>query len=93
VAVSSGPLSEGDPAEQLDGWRFPKAQQEIADRIRPREIIVFHGELTITKLNPIEKWMMEKFNSPVGDFRDWDAITSWAVSIADALKAALRESV
>ena len=85
---SSGPLSEGDPVEQLEGWRFPKAQQEIADRIRPREIVVFHGALDMEKLNSIEKWMMSNFGSPVGDFRDWDSITSWATSIADTLKGA-----
>ena len=85
---SSGPLSEGDPVEQLEGWRFPKAQQEIADRIRPREIAVFHGVLAPTKLNPIEKWMMNNFGSPVGDFRDWEMVTSWGLSIANALKDA-----
>lgn len=86
---SSGPLSEGDPVEQLEGWRFPKAQQAVADRIRPREIVVFHGVLDLAKLNPLEKWAMTKFGSPVGDFRDWDAITSWAMSVADTLKKPL----
>lgn len=84
---SSGPLSAGDPVEQLEGWRFPKAQQEIAGRIRPREIVVFQGALDLEKLNPLEKWSMTKFGSPVGDFRDWEAITAWARSIAEALKA------
>ena len=83
---SSGPLSEGDPVEQLKDWRFPENLQAIADRIRPREIAVFHGALDLNKLNPIEKWMMEKFGSPVGDFRDWEAITAWAKSIAQKLK-------
>jgi menaquinone-dependent protoporphyrinogen oxidase len=85
---SSGPLSEGDPIEQLDGWRFPAAQQAIADHIQPREIAVFHGVLNLSKLNPIEKWMMEKFVGQGGDYRDWDAIKSWAMSIAEALKVA-----
>jgi menaquinone-dependent protoporphyrinogen oxidase len=83
---SSGPLSEGDPVEQLQGWSFPKDQQAIADRIRPREIVVFNGALDLEKLNPFEKWVMTKFGSPVGDFRDWEIITSWAQSIAQALK-------
>jgi len=90
---SSGPLSAGDPVEQLEGWRVPKAQQAIVDRIQPRQIVVFHGALDMQKLNPIEKWMMSKFDSPVGDFRDWDAITTWAFSIADALKAASEETI
>jgi menaquinone-dependent protoporphyrinogen oxidase len=90
---SSGPLSEGDPVEQLEGWRFPKDLQAIADRIQPRDIAVFHGVLDLNKLNPVEKWMMTKFDSPVGDFRDWDLITSWALSIAAALKEVKPEGV
>jgi menaquinone-dependent protoporphyrinogen oxidase len=82
---SSGPLSAGDPVEELKGWRFPTAQQPIADRIQPREIAVFAGVLDIDRLNPIEKWMMSNFGSPVGDFRDWEAIVAWARSVADDL--------
>ena len=82
---SSGPAGEGDPVELLDGWRLPEAQQVIADRIQPRDIAVFHGMLDVKKLNPIEKWMIKNVKSPAGDFRDWEAITSWATEIADAL--------
>jgi menaquinone-dependent protoporphyrinogen oxidase len=83
---SSGPVGEGDPVELLDGWRFPALQQEIADRIQPRGIIVFHGVLRNDKLNFFEKWVMNNFESPEGDFRDWDAITAWAENIAEGLK-------
>jgi menaquinone-dependent protoporphyrinogen oxidase len=83
---SSGPTGEGDPAQLMKGWRFPQAQQPIADRIRPRDIAVFHGGLDPKKLNPIEKWMIKNVKAPLGDFRDWDAITSWATGIADVLK-------
>jgi len=64
---SSGPVGEGDAVELTEGWRFPKAQQPLADRIRPRDIVVFHGVINMNKLNPIEKWMFKKFESPVGD--------------------------
>ena len=30
---SSGPTGVGDPVESMKGWRFPVAQQAIADRI------------------------------------------------------------
>jgi hypothetical protein len=30
--------------------------------------------------------MIGKVDAPVGDFRDWEAITSWATSITEALK-------
>jgi menaquinone-dependent protoporphyrinogen oxidase len=83
---SSGPLGEGDPVELLDGWRFPSAQQSIADRVQPRDIVVFHGSLDPDKLNFLERWMLNNVKSPVGDFRDWEDISSWATSIADALK-------
>ena len=86
---SSGPTGEGDAVELTEGWRFPKAQQPLANRIRPRDIAVFHGVINMNKLNQIEKWMLKKFESPVGDFRDWEAITSWATSIADIIKEAV----
>ena len=83
---SSGPTGKGDAVELMEGWRFPKALQPIADRIQPRDIAVFHGAVVLEKLNPLHKWMIKKVESPVGDFRDWDAITSWAMAIANVLK-------
>jgi menaquinone-dependent protoporphyrinogen oxidase len=85
---SSGPMGEGEPVELTQGWRFPKALQPIADRIRPHDIAVFHGAVDVGKLNFIEKWMLKNVKAPVGDFRDWEAITSWATAIADVLKEA-----
>jgi menaquinone-dependent protoporphyrinogen oxidase len=83
---SSGPSGEGDPEELLKGWRLPGKLQPIADRIQPRDIAVFHGAVDADKLNFIERWMLKNVQSPVGDFRDWDAIASWAASIAEELK-------
>jgi len=40
----------------------------------------------VKKLNLIEKWMINNVKAPLGDFRDWEAITSWTTAIADALK-------
>ena len=82
---SSGPLGEGDPVELLDGWSLPTSLQPIVDRIQPRDIAVFHGHLNPEKLNFLEKWMLKNIQSPVGDFRDWEAITSWAETIAGVL--------
>jgi menaquinone-dependent protoporphyrinogen oxidase len=83
---SSGPTDEGDPEELVQGWRFPGKLQPIADRIQPRDIAVFHGAVDADKLNFIERWMLKNVQSPIGDFRDWDAITSWAAGIAEELK-------
>ena len=83
---SSGPTGEGDPVELMNGWRFPAALQPIADRIRPRDIAVFHGYVNMKKLNFIEKAMLNNVKSPVGDFRDWEAVITWATSIGEALR-------
>ena len=85
---SSGPAGEGDPVELLQGWTFPDALQPIADRIQPRDIAVFHGDVNVEKVNFIERAMIKNVESPVGDFRDWEAITTWATVIAQALKQA-----
>lgn len=83
---SSGPTGTGDPVQLMQGWRFPEAQQPIADRIQPRDIAFFHGVLDLTKLSLAEKLLIKGIKAPVGDFRDWDAITAWAIGIAEALK-------
>ncbi|GAB4537305.1 MAG: flavodoxin domain-containing protein [Anaerolineae bacterium] len=88
---SSGPTGEGDPLELVQGWRFPGKLQPIADRIAPRDIAVFHGALDVNNLNFIEKWMVKNVKAPVGDFRDWGAITSWATGIAAVLEEQKQE--
>jgi menaquinone-dependent protoporphyrinogen oxidase len=84
---SSGPTGEGDPIELVAGWRLPETLQPVVDRIRPCDIAVFHGHINPKKLNFIEKWAIKSLvKKPFGDFRDWEAITAWATSIADTLK-------
>jgi len=83
---SSGPTGTGDPVELTQGWRIPKGLQPVADRIKPRDMAVFHGSANVEKMNFLEKWMLKNVKAPAGDFRDWEAITAWATAIADALK-------
>lgn len=83
---SSGPTGEGDALELLKGWRIPAEIQAAVDQIKPRDIAVFHGNLDNEKMGFMEKWVIQNVKAPVGDFRDWDAITAWAASIGDALK-------
>lgn len=84
---SSGPTGEGDPVELVEGQRLPAALQPLADRIRPREIAVFHGYINPDKINFIENWAIKSLvKKPFGDFRDWGAITAWATSIAKTLQ-------
>jgi menaquinone-dependent protoporphyrinogen oxidase len=83
---SSGPTGEGDPEELADGWRFPAGLRPVAQRIQPRDTVVFHGVLDEKKLNLFQKWIINRVGAPLGDFRDWDAIAAWATGIAEALK-------
>jgi menaquinone-dependent protoporphyrinogen oxidase len=83
---SSGPTGHGNPVELLKGWRLPVSLQPIVDRIRPHDIAVFHGDVNLYKINFIEKAMIKTVNALPGDFRDWEAITSWAATIAVVLK-------
>lgn len=84
---SSGPTGEGDPVQLLQGWLFPKGLQPIINRMQPRDVVVFHGKVDETKANAIDKWMIKQVKSPVGDFRDWDAISAWAQKIAQTLQS------
>jgi menaquinone-dependent protoporphyrinogen oxidase len=83
---SSGPTGEGDPVALLDGWRLPPEQKPVIDRIQPRDIAVFHGNIDEARVNFIEKTAVKTIKKPFGDFRKWDAIAFWAASIAEALK-------
>jgi menaquinone-dependent protoporphyrinogen oxidase len=82
---SSGPTGEGDQAEIMQGWTFPEKQKPIAERIQPRDITIFFGAIDSNKLGFTEKLLIKGVKAPTGDFRDWEAISAWAVSIAVVL--------
>jgi menaquinone-dependent protoporphyrinogen oxidase len=84
---SSGPTGEGDPVALTEGWRLPGKLQPIADGIGARDVALFHGSADVSKMNFIEKWMVQNVGSPLGDFRDWEVITAWAEVIACELQA------
>jgi menaquinone-dependent protoporphyrinogen oxidase len=46
--------------------------------LKPVASIVFAGKLDPAKLSFIQRKMTELVKSPVGDFRDWDTIATWA---------------
>jgi menaquinone-dependent protoporphyrinogen oxidase len=87
---SAGPTGNGNPVEQMKGWRFPQALQPLADSIHPRDIAFFHGTLDMEKLRFAEKLIVRALKAPAGDFRDWEKINTWADSIAHALKSSGR---
>ena len=83
---SSGPTGEGEAETLLKGWHFPNDLQAVADRIHPREIAVFHGDLDDKKLNLLEKVIVKGVKAPMGDYRNWYEIIAWAQHIAEELK-------
>jgi menaquinone-dependent protoporphyrinogen oxidase len=82
---SSGPTGEGDPVTLLKGWRVPEGQRHLVERLQPRDVAVFHGNIDTEKLNLAEKMMITVIKAPTGDFRNWQAIEAWAGGIAGAL--------
>ena len=70
----------------MEGFHFPQSLQPVADRIQPRDIVFFHGALDLKKLGLPEKVVVKGIKAPLGDYRDWDAITLWAKSIVEVLQ-------
>lgn len=75
---SSGPTGDGDPNEILGGWTIPEDLAGAVERIKPREIMLFHGKIDPEKLSPGEKMIIQSVKATVGDYRDWLVIRSWA---------------
>lgn len=84
---SSGPTNEGDPAELMKGWEYPKVLQGEIDKIKPRDIKIFSGKYDPDKLNSFQNSIMKRVGAAPGDFRDWDDIDGWASGIAGELNA------
>ncbi|MBI9050927.1 MAG: flavodoxin domain-containing protein [Anaerolineaceae bacterium] len=83
---STGPTGEGDASELVQGWKLPRGIQECMDRIQPKGVVVFHGAIDTNKLSFLEKWMIGRVGAAMGDFRDWEKISNWAVGVATQLK-------
>jgi len=77
----SGPTGQGNPVDLMEGWLYPKSLQPVIERINPRDITCFGGKLVMETLNPFERWIVNKVKAPEGDFRDWQAVASWANEI------------
>jgi menaquinone-dependent protoporphyrinogen oxidase len=80
---SSGPI--GNPPKPEED---PVDAAEMMERSQAREHRVFAGKLVKQQLSFPEKAIVIALRAPEGDFRDWDAVRSWASGIADTLQAA-----
>ena len=83
---SSGPTGEGDPVTLLKGWEIPGKLTAVMEQIGPEDITVFHGVVVREKLSGLARFMIDKVESPVGDYRDWQMISDWARQIGKSLK-------
>jgi len=75
---SSGPTGEGDPNEILEGWNFPEDLAPLLETIKPKDVILFHGNIDLDKLSFGEKMIIKSVKATVGDYRDWLVVRSWA---------------
>lgn len=72
--VGLAPVSK-DPAQVDNAMKMLRAS---ISPLQPVAEAVFAGRVDPTKLSFIQRKMTEMAKSPVGDFRDWDAIAQWA---------------
>lgn len=55
-----------------------EALTKSIEPVTPVSTVLFAGKLDPAKLSFIQRKITELVKSPVGDFRDWDAIAAWA---------------
>lgn len=82
-AVGLTPFSK-DPAKIQE---VEKLLLTAITPLQPVSLAVFAGSLDPAKLSFIQRKMSEMVKSPVGDFRDWEAIGKWARELAELFKA------
>lgn len=80
---SSGPLGAENPKPEGD----PAQLDDLIVETGAREHRIFVGKLDKVQLGFGERLAVRLIHAPVGDFRDWDAIRTWAREIGEALLA------
>jgi menaquinone-dependent protoporphyrinogen oxidase len=80
---SSGPLGADAPLPYSE----PDPLQQLVALTHAREHHIFSGKLDAGRLSLGERLLANVVHVPAGDFRDWDAVRSWAHGIAPALAA------
>jgi menaquinone-dependent protoporphyrinogen oxidase len=84
---SSGPTGQGDPNEIMDGWTFPENLKTVREKIKPKDVILFHGKIDLDLLSFTERMIVKSVKATVGDYRDWLVVRGWARRIDLDLKA------
>jgi menaquinone-dependent protoporphyrinogen oxidase len=63
-----------------------KKLQKTLEPLKPVAVTIFAGKVDPAKLSFLQKWMVEKAKTPVGDFRDWNTIAVWAKELPGKMK-------
>jgi menaquinone-dependent protoporphyrinogen oxidase len=64
----------------------PPRIAELLDVLRPRGYRAFAGVVPRTGTSPLSRVLLWLCGGRPGDFRDWPAIDSWAVTVAEELR-------
>lgn len=57
----------------------------MLETLQPVMVTLFAGKLDPAKLSFTQRTMVNLVKSPVGDFRDWEAITAWTRELAEKM--------
>ena len=76
-----------DPTEEnrQEALSYLKPLRDAVPEVRPVDAGLFAGAVDYSKLSWIFKRVLKKKGLQEGDFRDWDAIRSWAAGVAPRL--------
>lgn len=80
-AVGTVPVSKDE--KQIEAEL--KVLQGMFASIQPVALTLFAGKIDPAKLSFMQKTMVNMVKSPVGDFRDWVAITAWTRDVANKM--------
>jgi menaquinone-dependent protoporphyrinogen oxidase len=58
---------------------------KLAPRVKPRDIGLFAGATDFNKLSFVHRSILKAKGIPEGDFRNWEAIRTWAVNVQPVL--------
>jgi menaquinone-dependent protoporphyrinogen oxidase len=79
---SVGPI--GDPPKPEEAG--PEGISDVLEATKASAHEVFAGRLDFGSLRRVERLIVKALRAPEGDFRDWNAIRSWASRIAEQLR-------
>jgi menaquinone-dependent protoporphyrinogen oxidase len=78
---SSGPTGDPPLPEEAE----PVGIDEALEATGARSHQIFAGRIELERLKRRERLLVSAMRAPVGDYRDWDAIRSWARTIGREL--------